>query len=72
MPYVAFPVRSLTLQRGCNVAYLGKVILIVAVAVMLGGCTFNFKAKELEVQSETKDPLDSRSYELESIEFLSG
>lgn len=46
---------------------IGKTILMIGICLMLGGCSFHFKASEVEVDTESKDVQSNRTYELEKV-----
>lgn len=53
-------------------AFLGRIILLIAVLVCLSGCTIHFKGKDVEFTAERQRVQNNDTYELEKIELLRG
>jgi len=49
-----------------------RVVFVLLVLAVIGGCTFHFKASELEVDTETKEEQVNTKYELEKVVLLDG
>lgn len=53
-------------------ATLGKTIFVIVVLLCLSGCTFHFKATDLEIDAERQRVENNVTYELEKVSFLHG
>ncbi len=48
------------------------VVIAIAALLFLGGCTFHFKATDVELDSERQRVEKNLTYELEKVAFLDG
>lgn len=53
-------------------ARLGRMIMVMVVCAVLGGCTLHFKAKELELDAERQRIQNNVTYELQSAGLFDG
>lgn len=51
-------------------SFLGKVLVIVTMLFLFGGCTLSFKAKEIELEGERQRVKNIAEFELEEATIL--